>query len=165
MNPQRNQSLLRGQSAIAQKVYQFITCDPGKSSSVIDIAAEMKAATGAGADIHIMRGCLAALCKAGLVREVVPGSFRQTVVKEKKDMSVVKSELETVVKPITKTIKKPAEPMDRLAAISSRLRAEAEALIKIADEIDAEALAAEERRTADSKELAVLEQFKAILKG
>lgn len=163
MTPQRRDSLLAGQTGIAQKVYQFITAGQTKASTTLDIAAAMKTATGAGIDIHIMRGCLAALAKAGLVREVVPGSYRQVAVKEKKEMAVPKPKTEPTADVIKMTAK-PAEPMDALASISARLRAKGNDLIKIADDLDAQAIAIEERRDIDKAESAKLRQFMTLLK-
>lgn len=166
MTPQRRDSLLAGQSGIAQKVYAAITGDPKKTNSALDIAQSIKTATGAGIDIHIMRGCLAALAKSGLVREVVPGSYRQVAVKEKKDMAVPKQEdiARAAVADVLKIPTRQVEPMDALAAISARLRTEAAALNRAADELDAQAIAIEERRHTDNEELSKLNQLKALLK-
>ncbi len=56
------------------------------------------------------------------------------------------------------------EPMDALAAISARLRTEAAALSRMADELDAQAIAIEERRHTDNEGLSKLNQLKALLK-
>ena len=164
MNSQRHQALLSGQTTIAQKVYQFITSDPNKASTVFEIAAAMKAATGAGADIHIMRGCLSALVKSGLAREVVPGSYRQIAAKEKCEMAVAKPKEEAPTLSVAVGAKKSAEPMDSLAAISARLRTKAKELTSLADELDAQAIAVEERRDADRAETAKVRQLMALMK-
>lgn len=163
MTPQRRDSILSGQSGIAKKVYAAITDDPQKTNSVMEIAQNINKATGAGIDIHIMRGCIDTLKRAGLIREVVAGSFRQVIVKEK-EVALPKPKTE----PAADVIKMPAkasEPMDAIGSLSARLRAKADDLIALADELDAQAIAIEERRVADNDELTKLQQLKAILKG
>lgn len=167
MTPQRRDSLLSGQSTIAKKVYAAVTNDPLNSSSAMDIAQGIKNTTGAGIDIHIMRGCLDTLKRAGLIREVVSGSFRQEPVKEKKlnPTKELNPNGNSLTDRLKAVIKGDTEPMDVLASISARLRAEAKTLNKLADELDAEAIAGEERRNAENEEMARLQQLKEIIKG
>ena len=161
MTPHRRDNILASQSGIAKKVFAAITDDRNKSSTVLDIAQTLTTMTGAGVDVHIMRGCIDTLKKAGLVREIVPGSFRQVSVKEK-EMAVPSPKPETAE--VIKMPAKSAEPMDALASISARLRAKGNDLIKLADEIDAQALAIEERRDADLAKSAKAMQIAALLK-
>lgn len=161
MTPQRRDSLLAGQSGIAQKVYAAITDNRQGASSVLDIAQTITKNTGAGVDIHVMRGCIDTLKKAGLVREVVQGSFRQVAVKEKE---MVAPSPKPEAAEVIKMPGKPAEPMDALGSLSARLRAKANDIIKLADELDAQAIAIEERRDADRAETAKVRQLMALMK-
>jgi hypothetical protein len=163
MTPQRRDSLLRGQTHIAQKVYQFVTDESTRSCTVLDIVSALKSETGAGMDIHILRGCINSLKAASLIREVVPGSFRRESVKEKKEATVMKAPA-VPEHPATESPKVPTEPFDRLSDIAGRLRAASNGLVKIADDIESAALAIEEGKGAREEELAKLRQIKSFLK-
>lgn len=167
MQLNRSLALLRGQSTVARKVYGVLPSGASEDFSPIDIARELKSGTGAGMDIHTMRGCLARLVESGLVREVVPGRFRRVETKEKLNVSaqrITSLELQTVApagaEPATK-----GEPMELIGGISARLRTEARALMKIADDLDAGPLAMAERAQKLGDEVAAVRQIAALLKG
>ncbi len=118
-------------------------------------------------DIHTMRGCLARLVESGLVREVVPGRFRRVETKEKLNVSaqrITTLELKNVA-PIGAEFATKGEPMELIGGISARLRAEAHSLMKIADELDAGALAMAERAQKLGDEVAAVRQIATLLKG
>ena len=164
MTPQRRDSLLAGQTHIAQKVYWYVTNDTTSYSGVTDIAAAMKVATGAGVDIHILRGCLAALKVSGLIRELVPGSYRRITIKEKKDSPVMKVIQNVSISEAVKVDDEKLTPFDRLGDLSARLRAVAGSLAQLADDIDAVAISVEDQKGTVEQELAKLRQFKNLLK-
>ncbi|MBV6304911.1 hypothetical protein KVP10_08425 [Candidimonas humi] len=165
MTPQRRASLLAGQTHIAQKVYQFIPAEQTTSASVLDIVSEMKRSMGSGMDIHILRGCLAALTKSGLIREVVPGAFRQEAVKGKKEVTTIKStEKPSAPAAIAASHQELGEPIGIMGDIASRLRVTAGGLLKIADEIDAAAIGIAEHGDAQEQQLEKFRQFKALFK-
>ncbi len=167
MQLNRSLALLQGQSTVARKVYGVLPSGVSEDFSPIDIARELKSATGAGMDIHTMRGCLARLVESGLVREVVPGRFRRVETKEKLNVSaqrITTLELKNVA-PIGAEFATKGEPMELIGGISARLRAEAHSLMKIADELDAGALAMAERAQKLGDEVAAVRQIATLLKG
>ncbi|GLK92361.1 hypothetical protein GCM10008164_00970 [Achromobacter xylosoxidans] len=167
MQLNRSLALLQGQTTVARKVYAILPVGANEDYSPADIARELKSATGAGMDIHIMRGCLARLVESGLIREVVPGRFRRVETKEKVNVSaqrITTLELHNVA-PVGAESAAKGEPMELIGGISARLRAEARALMKIADELDAGALAMAERAQKMGEEVATVRQIAALLKG
>lgn len=164
MNPDRNAALLAGQTSLAQKVYAVLPAGPARAFSPVDIARAMRASTGASLDIHTMRGCLGRLKEAGLVKEVVPGSFRRVEVKEKLTMKVPKIPTLVGVAAAPVPAVGHAEPMELLAGIASKVRTAIAGLGALADEIDQAALAIEERASANAKELAAVKQIAALLR-
>lgn len=158
MTPQRQAQILSGQSNIARKVYEVVTADQNKSHTVGEIAGALKATTGSGCDIHILRGCLKALKDSGLVREVVNGCFRQTHIKEEK-MPALKA-VPVEKKPIQKE-----DAMSVLADIAAHVREIGGMLVKIADNIDTAAVGIEEMSSADKEELKKLRQMRDSFKS
>lgn len=169
MTPQRRDELLRGVTSIAQKVYLAVTDSKTNSNTVMEVAVSMKTQTGSAADVHTLRGCLNALVKAGLVREIVPGSFRRVHVREIEEPIAMP---EPKTKTATITSSKPsAEPLDRLGDVAAQVRTTASSLRSLASGMDAlagdietTAIAIEERGVASAEELGKLRQFKALLK-
>ncbi|RZS80635.1 hypothetical protein [Pigmentiphaga kullae] len=158
MTPIRRDSLLAGQTAVAQKVYAAV---PIRSTFTVgEIAAALKKQSGAGLDIRTLRGCLGRLAEAGLVREPVPGSFRRVEIKEK-DQTSMPDMSDTPVpalcpEPLFRQQRR-QDPIDIWTGISAKLRA-------LADEIDAAALSTGEVSQATAAELEKFRQLKALLK-
>lgn len=183
MQLSRALALLRGQTAVAQKVYAVLPAGASEDFTPADIARELKGTTGAGMDIHTMRGCLARLVDSGLVREVVPGRFRRAEVKEKESMNVQRIATPALSSGLTtangsaagfspgaaantgRELALKGEPLEIIGGISARLRGEAKALLKIADELDAGAIAMAERAQKLTEEVATVRQIATLLKG
>ncbi|CAE32183.1 phage-related conserved hypothetical protein [Bordetella bronchiseptica RB50] len=162
MTPERMQALLAGQTSVAKKVFAALPSSLSTAFTPVDIAREMKAMAGASVDIHTMRGCLACLQKAGLVKEVVPGSFRRVEVKEKHTVTMTKIAAQAGPKLAATQGAQP--PMDMLASIAAKVRVAMAGLGALADEIDNAALAIEERSAASEKEVAKVKQIATLLK-
>lgn len=162
MTPERMQALLTGQTSVAKKVYAALPARLNTAFTPVDIAREMKAASGASVDIHTMRGCLACLQEVGLVKEVVPGSFRRVEVKERQKMTMTKSPAQAGLNPAPAAGGLP--PMEVLAGIAAKVRTAMAGLGALADEIDNAALAIEERSAASEKEVAKVKQIATLLK-
>ncbi|MCZ4331078.1 hypothetical protein [Castellaniella denitrificans] len=159
LSPQRRSSLLQGQTSIARKVYEFIPSSQTASATAFDICSAIHKETGAGVDIHVLRGCLRALKESGLVNEVVSGSFRQVAIKEKETMPALKP---------VQAEKNPAEKlgaMEALGNIAASVRQAADLLRQAADDIDTVAVGIEEKSNDDRKALETLRQLQALLKG
>lgn len=162
MSPDRNAALLSGQTTLAQKVYAVLPAGPSGAFSPLEIAKALREHSGASLDIHTMRGCLSRLKDAGLVREIVPGSFRRVEVKEKVKMNMPKNAVAAV--PQAAPAAAQVEPMELLAGIASKVRTALVGLGALADEIEQAALVIEERASANAKELAKVKQIATLLK-
>ncbi|WP_146196933.1 hypothetical protein [Achromobacter pulmonis] len=163
---------------MAQKVYAVLPARASGSFTPLEIAKALKESTGASPDIHTMRGCLGRLKDAGLVKEIVPGSFRRVEVKEKESMSEQRMttvklrpgpiatgmSLESVAPAGAEPVVK-GEPMDVIGGIAAKLRSEAKALLRIADELDAGAIVMAERAQKLTEEVATVRQIATLLKG
>ena len=166
MTPERSLALLTGQTSVAKKVYAVLPAGTSGAFTPLEIAKALRRRTGASLEIHTMRGCLARLKDAGLVKEVVPGSFRRVEVKEKDTvkLNMPKIEVPTVAQVVTAPLAQ-GEPMELLGGLSARLRAQARTLQKIADDLDAGALAIAERAQKMEGEVSTVRQIAALLKG
>lgn len=169
MTPGRNAALLTGQTALAQKIYAVLPAERTTAFTALRIAQAMKETTGASPDIHTMRGCLGRLKEAGLIKEVVPGSFRRIGVKEKLTMTNQGQQMISNNCHGKAPIEMPggakqAAPMDVLAIIAEKVRTVMAGLGALAEEIDQAAIMIEERAAADAKELAKVKQIATLLK-
>lgn len=147
------------QTGVAKKVYGAVPINeawPSKS-----IVAELTR-QGQVRDFSIIEGCLNTLKEVGLIKETAPGHFQRvkpkpTVEKEAEPMTT------KTLNPPTKS--EPAEPVDRLAAIGTRLRSLSKTFLELADDIDEATLAFEEKASGNDEELAKLRQLKGLLKS
>ena len=147
------------QTGVAKKVYGAVPINeawPSKS-----IVAELTR-QGQVRDFSIIEGCLNTLKEVGLIKEMAPGHFQRvkpkpTVEKEAEPMST------KPLNPPTKS--EPTEPVDRLAAIGTKLRGLSQMFLELADDIDEAALAFEEKTSGNDEELAKLRQLKNVLKS
>ena len=159
MTATRIRILENQQTGVAKKVYGAVPINeawPSKS-----IVAELTR-QGHVRDFSIIEGCLNTLKEVGLVRETAPGHFQRvkpkhTAEKEAKSMAT------TLQKPPAKS--EPTEPVDRLAAIGTKLRGLSQMFLELADDIDEAALAFEEKASDNDEELAKLRQLKGLLKS
>ena len=159
MTATRIRILENQQTGVAKKVYGAVPINeawPSKS-----IVAELTR-QGQVRDFPIVEGCLNTLKEVGLIRETAPGHFQRvkpkpTTEKEAEPMTTAPS------KPSAKS--EPTEPVDRLAAIGTKLRSMSKLFLELADDIDEATLAFEEKASGNDEELAKLRQLKGLLKS
>lgn len=159
MTATRIRILENQQTGVAKKVYGAVPINeawPSKS-----IVAEL-ARQGQVRDFSIIEGCLNTLKEVGLIKETAPGHFQRvkpkpTIEKEAEPMATTPSK--------TSAESKSTEPVDRLAAIGTKLRGLSQMFLELADDIDEAALAFEEKTSGNDEELAKLRQLKNVLKS
>ena len=159
MTATRIRILENQQTGVAKKVYGAVPINeawPSKS-----IVAELTR-QGQVRDFSIIEGCLNTLKEVGLIREVSPGCFQR--VKPKTEPMSTKP-LNPVIPPNSSVKGEPTEPVDRLAAIGTKLRGLSQMFIELADDIDEAALAFEEKTSGNDEELAKLRQLQTLLKS
>ena len=159
MTATRIRILENQQTGVAKKVYGAVPINeawPSKS-----IVAELTR-QGQVRDFSIIEGCLNTLKEVGLIRETAPGYFQRV-----KPKPTVEKEAEPMTtKPLNQPTKsEPTEPVDRLAAIGTKLRGLSKMFLELADDIDEATLAFEEKASGNDEELAKLRQLKGLLKS
>jgi len=164
MTPQRAAELLRGQTAIAQKVFAATPAGANEFANAFEIAKNLRDQSGSTVEIHTLRGCLAKLEEAGLIRQVVRGSWRRVEAKEKTEMPKVTPKLAEPAKKAEVEPKFSGDPIEVLGGIAQRLRGHIASLGRIADEIDSAALMIEEKASANSAEYEKYRQLATLLK-
>ena len=165
MTATRIRILENQQTGVAKKVYGAVPINeawPSKS-----IVTELTR-QGQVRDFSIIEGCLNTLKEVGLIREVAPGHFQRikpkpTVEKEVELMTT--KPLNPVIPPNSSTKGESTEPVDRLAAIGTKLRGLSQMFLELADDIDEATLAFEEKASGNDEELAKLRQLKGLLKS
>ncbi len=165
MTATRIRILENQQTGVAKKVYGAVPINevwPSKS-----IVAELTR-QGQVRDFSIIEGCLNTLKEVGLIKEMAPGHFQRvkpkpTVEKEAEPMTA--KPLNPVIPPNSSIKGEPTEPVDRLAAIGTKLRGLSQMFLELADDIDEAALAFEEKTSGNDEELAKLRQLKNVLKS
>ena len=147
------------QTGVAKKVYGAVPINEAWPSRQIVMELSRQ---GQVRDFSIIEGCLNTLKEVGLVREVAPGHFQRV-----KPKPTAEKETEPMTtKPLTTPTKsEPTEPVDRLAAIGTKLRDLAKMFLELADDIDEATLAFEEKASGNDEELAKLRQLKGLLKS
>lgn len=159
MTATRIRILENQQTGIAKKVYGAVPINEAWPSKAIVMELTRQ---GQVRDFSIIEGCLNTLKEVGLIKEVAPGHFQRV-----KPKSTVEKEAESM----TTTPQKPSakiestEPVDRLAAIGTKLRGLSQMFLELADDIDEAALAFEEKTSGNDEELAKLRQLKNVLKS
>ena len=159
MTATRIRILENQQTGVAKKVYGAVPINeawPSKS-----IVAELTR-QGQVRDFSIIGGCLNTLKEVGLIKEVAPGHFQRIKPKPTVEKEV---ELMAVTPPKPPAKSEPIEPVDRLAAIGTKLRGLSQMFLELADDIDEATLAFEEKASGNDEELAKLRQLKGLLKS
>ena len=159
MTATRIRILENQQTGVAKKVYGAVPINeawPSKS-----IVSELTR-QGQVRDFSIIEGCLNTLKEVGLIKETAPGHFQR--VKPKAEPMSTKP-LNPVIPPNSSIKGEPTEPVDRLAAIGTKLRGLSQMFLELADDIDEAALAFEEKTSGNDEELAKLRQLKNVLKS
>ena len=159
MTATRIRILENQQTGVAKKVYGAVTINEAWHSKQIVMELSRQ---GQVRDFSIVEGCLNTLKEVGLVKEVAPGHFRRV----KPKLTVEKEAEPMTTKPLTTPTKsEPTEPVDRLAAIGTKLRGLSQMFLELADDIDEATLAFEEKASGNDEELAKLRQLKGLLKS
>ena len=159
MTTTRIRILENQQTGVAKKVYGAVPITeawPSKSI-VVELARQ-----GQVRDFSIVEGCLNTLKEVGLIKEPSPGHFQR--VKPKAEPMSTKP-LNPVTPPNSSIKGEPTEPVDRLAAIGTKLRGLSQMFLELADDIDEATLAFEEKASGNDEELAKLRQLKGLLKS
>ena len=159
MTATRIRILENQQTGVAKKVYGAVPINEAWPSKAIVMELTRQ---GQVRDFSIIEGCLNTLKEVGLIKEMSPGHFQRvkpkpTVEKEAEPMTTTPSK--------TSAENKPIEPVDRLAAIGTKLRGLSQMFLELADDIDEAALAFEEKTSGNDEELAKLRQLKNVLKS
>lgn len=159
MTTTRIRILENQQTGVAKKVYGAVPINEAWPSRQIVMELSRQ---GQVRDFSIIEGCLNTLKEVGLIREVAPGHFQRV-----KPKPIAEKEAEPMsTKPLNPPTKsEPAEPVDRLAAIGTKLRGLSQTFLELADDIDEAALAFEEKTSGNNEELAKLRQLKNVLKS
>lgn len=159
MNEARFYSIHRGLSTVAQKVYAAV---PIADEWAIEAVRRELTRKGHTIDLHTIRGCVSTLVDSGLVTEPSRGTFSRVAIKE-----AYKAPAEP--KPI-KEAKQPEKPMpkqgaiDKLTALSARVRTAVSAMKTLADDIDNAALEIEADILKAGEGAQKYKQLQALLK-
>lgn len=165
MTATRIRILENQQTGVAKKVYGAVPINEAWPSKAIVMELTRQ---GQVRDFSIIEGCLNTLKEVGLIKETSPGHFQRvkpkpTAEKEAEPMST--KPLNPVIPPNSSIKGEPTEPVDRLAAIGTKLRGLSQMFLELADDIDEAALAFEEKSSGNDEELAKLRQLKNVLKS
>lgn len=159
MTAARIRLLENQQSGVAKKVYGAVPINeiwPTKQ-----IAYELQR-QGVVRDISIVEGCLKSLKDSGLIKEASPGYFQR--VKPRAEPEPTEKEPIMATTPAASP-SQPVDPVDKLAAIGTKLRGLSQMFIELANDIDEAALALDEKASGNDEELAKLRQLKGLLKS
>lgn len=158
MNEARFSSIFRGLSSVAQKVYAAV---PIADEWAIEAVRRELTRKGHTIDMHTIRGCMNTLVDSGLVTEPSRGTFSRVAIKEA---------YKAPPKPIkeAKQPEKPAMPkqgaIDKLTALSARVRTAMSAMKTLADDIDNAALEIEADILKAGEGAQKYKQLQALLK-
>ena len=159
MNEARFSSIHRGLSSVAQKVYAAV---PIADEWAIEAVRRELTRKGHTIDLHTIRGCMSSLVDSGLVTEPSRGQFSRVAIKE-----AYKAPAEPKA---VKEAKQPENPMpkqgaiDKLTALSARVRTAMSAMKTLADDIDNAALEIEADILKAGEGAQKYKQLQALLK-
>ncbi len=152
-------SVVDRQTGIAKKVYECVPINEAFDAK--RICSEM-ARMGSSPDIHIVSGCLKTLKEAGLVVEVLRGTFQRAKVKADAEKPA-KPELKQV-SPTPAQDQQEIGPIDKLAAVASCMRDVSASLQRMAKDVEDAALQMSEAATENSGEVQKLRQLAELIK-
>lgn len=154
VTPEKQRQKLGGQSAYAQKIFQFVPIAEAWTANAI--ASEMQRVTGSRPDVRTLWSCLQTMAEAGLVRVSTVDLFQRTPVSTPSIKPKDVSEMKTAPQATSAT---PASvsAIDVLGGLAARLRG-------LAQELDSAALAIEESQATAAADMAKFKQFQALLK-
>lgn len=166
MTPVRQQSILRGMPAQAQKVFEFVPIADAWADT--RILAEMTKSTRASVERRVVAGCLDRLRDAGLIRETGRREFQRVRVSalgEPKAADIAPAPLASADAPAETSVPLPesSSAIDLIAGISNRLSIVLGDIRSIVTDLETVALQIEEQRTANGREVEELRQLKTML--
>jgi hypothetical protein len=159
MTAARIRILENQQSGVAKKVYSAVPIN--EIWPIKQIAFELQR-QGIVRDLSIVEGCLNSLKDTGLIKEASPGCFQR--VKPRAEPKPAKKESAMATTPAAPS-SQPVDPVDKLAAIATKMRGLSQMFLELADDIDEAALALDEKASGNDEELAKLRQLKGLLKS
>jgi hypothetical protein len=162
MTPIRQKTALDGQSSIARKVFEIVPIQQAWTPQQIFSA--MGAITRSSIDMHTLRGCLAALREAGLVRAPQKGLYQRTTVHEKDESMRATPDTTTAATP-KPAAALPKSPIDALGGIAQRLTHLRNLMDAVISDIETAALAMEEDLSEHRESADKLRQLQQILKA
>lgn len=158
MNISKFESVYRGLSAQAKKVYESLPISEPWSPS--QIMQELHRKNISMSDMRVVMGCINSLIDAGCVDEPSKGMFIRAEIKEKqapnqtfKTIKQKDTEMQKETKPENTT-----NPIDRLSTLASRLRA-------LATDMDDAAISLAEQAQKNDAETVKMRQLQALLKS
>lgn len=162
MNAARAAAVLKGQTALAQKVYNAVPI--GEPWTAQEIEKEL-VRTGHPIGIHVIRGCLGALYESGLVRQPDNSRFIRTRVRDKQQKAEVITMPSTNVAPIVTPKESEVTPADRLLALTDRFKSLVDEFGRMSAELEDIAIAVTEQLSESDADTAKLRQLQQILKS
>lgn len=153
----RQDQLLRGQTAVARKVYDVVPLRERWNQT--QIRGELER-VGKSVEHRVLAGCLSALTEAGLIsnangqymREPVRPALAKTIQEQEKPMS----------KPSVTLVAQPApaanDPFERMMSLATMLR-------EVADKVEDVAVDVQQMLEANQGDVAKLRQLQTLLKG
>ncbi|WP_157669301.1 hypothetical protein [Chitinibacter sp. GC72] len=153
MQRARFESIYRGLSNIARKVYDAVPIGDAWSKALI--TQEIRRVTKTSTDARVIDGCLSSLVENGLVREPTRGAFvRVKVVGGLGSLKVSSSpEVENM-----------AVKSEKVEKLSLRLAGLVTTLTSVAEEIESISIEVDAQLSAVGDELGKLRQLKSLLK-
>lgn len=157
MTPEKQKQKLAGQTAVAQKIFQFVPV--GEEWTAAQVSHALSRTTGSRVDPKVLAGCLLTMADAGLVRATNRGTFQRAAVSQPSTTPATPKKEETVTLKTTEPSKPAASSaLDLLAGIAKKLG-------DIKQELETAALAIEESAAKNAEDVAKLHQLQALLKG
>ncbi|WP_454737617.1 hypothetical protein [Cupriavidus necator] len=144
----RQELLLRGQTAIARKVFELVPIQDAWESKQIHVA--LQRTTRCSMDYRVLQGCLRALRESGLVFEPKNGLYQRTTLR--------KAMPTTHMNGTEPTRQPPTSAIELLTELSERAR-------QLAQDIDAAAAVIAEEAAQKEESLRKLVQLQSILKS
>ena len=134
MTATRIRILENQQTGVTKKVYGAVPINEAWPSKQIVMELSRQ---GQVRDFSIIEGCLNTLKEVGLIKEMAPGHFQRvkpkpTVEKEAEPMTTKPPN--PVISPNSSIKGEPTEPVDRLAAIGTKLRGLSQMFLELADD-------------------------------
>lgn len=157
MTPAKFKAALESVNAVARKVFDHTPIQ--ESWPVNKIIGAMVTAGTTRVDLRTAEGCIERLKDAGLVKETDRGLFQRVVPRERETITLPSSVVAAVADDA------PAPQALALGDLSAILRARATDLLKLADDIDNEALRVEERVEAAEQRVAKFREFTNLIKN